>query len=35
MRQASIPVLDTSSKSVEEIAISLLHATGLVKRVKL
>jgi regulator of PEP synthase PpsR (kinase-PPPase family) len=35
MRQASIPVLDTSSKSVEEIAISLLHATGLIKRVKL
>jgi regulator of PEP synthase PpsR (kinase-PPPase family) len=35
MRQASIQVLDTSSKSVEEIAISLLHATGLIKRVKL
>jgi hypothetical protein len=35
MRQAAIPVLDTTSKSVEEIAISLLHATGLIKRVKL
>lgn len=35
MRQAGIPILDTTSKSVEEIAISMLHATGLVKRVKL
>jgi hypothetical protein len=29
MRQAAIPVLDTTSKSVEEIAVSLLHQTDL------
>lgn len=32
LRQALIPVLDTSSMSIEEIAISILHATGLIKR---
>ena len=34
MRQAQVPVLDTTTKSVEEIAISILHATGLIKSVK-
>ena len=34
MRQAQVPVLDTTTKSVEEIAISILHATGLIKQVK-
>ncbi|UCH53423.1 MAG: kinase/pyrophosphorylase [Pseudomonadota bacterium] len=35
MRKEKIPVIDTSSKSIEEIAISILHATGLIDRVKL
>ncbi len=34
LRQAHVPLLDTSTMSVEEIAISILHATGLVKRIK-
>ena len=34
MLQAQLPVLDTTIMSVEEIAISILHATGLIKRVK-
>ena len=32
MRQAQIPILDTTTKSMEEIAISILHATGLIKQ---
>src|SRR3989344_5518355 len=34
MLQAQLPVIDTTIMSVEEIAISILHATGLIKRVK-
>ncbi|MDO8703603.1 MAG: pyruvate, water dikinase regulatory protein [Sulfuricaulis sp.] len=34
MRQAQVPILDTTIMSVEEIAISILHATGLIQRVK-
>ncbi|BAV33461.1 PEP synthetase regulatory protein [Sulfuricaulis limicola] len=34
LRQAHIPILDTSSMSIEEIAISILYGTGLIKRVK-
>ena len=34
MLQARLPVLDTTIMSVEEIAISILHATGLIERVK-
>jgi regulator of PEP synthase PpsR (kinase-PPPase family) len=34
MRQAQLPILDTTSMSVEEIAISILHTTGLIERVK-
>ena len=34
LRQAHVPVLDTTSMSVEEIAISILHGTGLIKRLK-
>lgn len=34
LRQAHVPILDTTSMSVEEIAISILYGTGLVKRIK-
>lgn len=34
LRQGHIPVLDTTSMSIEEIAISILHGTGLIKRLK-
>ncbi|MBI3569978.1 MAG: kinase/pyrophosphorylase [Gammaproteobacteria bacterium] len=34
LRQAHVPVLDTTTMSVEEIAISILHGTGLIKRHK-
>jgi len=34
LRQAHIPVLDTTAMSVEEIAISILYGTGLIKRLK-
>ncbi len=34
MLQAQLPVLDTTTMSVEEIAISILHTTGLIERVK-
>ncbi len=34
MLQAQLPVLDTTIMSVEEIAISILHTTGLIERVK-
>jgi hypothetical protein len=34
MRQGQVPVVDTSSKSIEEIAISILHTTGLIDRVQ-
>lgn len=34
LRQAHIPVLDTTTMSVEEIAISILYGTGLIKRLK-
>ncbi len=34
MLQAQLPVLDTTIMSVEEIAISILHATGLIERAK-
>jgi regulator of PEP synthase PpsR (kinase-PPPase family) len=34
LRQAHVPILDTTSMSVEEIAISILYGTGLVKRLK-
>ena len=34
LRRVLIPVLDTSSMSIEEIAISILHATGLIKRLR-
>ncbi len=34
LRQAHVPLLDTTSMSVEEIAISILYGTGLVKRLK-
>ncbi len=34
MLQAQLPVLDTTTMSVEEIAISILHTTGLIQRVK-
>ncbi|HSW52826.1 MAG TPA: pyruvate, water dikinase regulatory protein [Sulfuricaulis sp.] len=34
LRQAHIPILDTSTMSVEEIAISILYGTGLIKRLK-
>ena len=34
IRQAQVPILDTTIMSVEEIAISILHATGLIQRVK-
>ncbi|MBI3777423.1 MAG: kinase/pyrophosphorylase [Gammaproteobacteria bacterium] len=34
MLQAQLPLLDTTTMSVEEIAISVLHTTGLVQRVK-
>lgn len=34
LRQAHVPYLDTTTMSVEEIAISILHATGLIKRLK-
>lgn len=34
MRQAHIPTLDTTTMSIEEIAISILYGTGLIKRLK-
>ena len=34
MLQAQLPVIDTTIMSVEEIAISILHTTGLIERVK-
>lgn len=34
LRQAHIPILDTSTMSIEEIAISILYGTGLIKRIK-
>ena len=34
LRQAHIPILDTTTMSVEEIAISILYGTGLIKRLK-
>ena len=34
LRQAHVPVLDTTTMSVEEIAISILYGTGLIKRLK-
>jgi regulator of PEP synthase PpsR (kinase-PPPase family) len=34
LRQAHVPILDTSTMSVEEIAISILYGTGLIKRLK-
>lgn len=34
LRQAHVPVLDTTTMSIEEIAISILYGTGLVKRLK-
>lgn len=34
LRQAHIPMLDTTTMSVEEIAISILYGTGLIKRLK-
>lgn len=34
LRQERIPLIDTSAMSIEEIAISILHATGLIKRLR-
>ncbi|MHB8624002.1 MAG: posphoenolpyruvate synthetase regulatory kinase/phosphorylase PpsR [Sulfuricaulis sp.] len=34
LRQANIPILDTTAMSVEEIATSILYGTGLIKRLK-
>ncbi len=34
LRQAHVPILDTTTMSVEEIAISILYGTGLIKRLK-
>jgi len=34
LRQAHVPVLDTTTMSIEEIAISILYGTGLIKRLK-
>jgi regulator of PEP synthase PpsR (kinase-PPPase family) len=34
LRQGHIPILDTTTMSIEEIAVSILYATGLVKRLK-
>ena len=34
MKAAGLHILDTSTKSVEEIAISILHDTGLMERVQ-
>lgn len=34
LRQTNIPVLDTTTMSVEEIATSILYGTGLIKRLK-
>ncbi len=34
LRQAHLPILDTTTMSVEEIAVSILYATGLIKRLK-
>jgi regulator of PEP synthase PpsR (kinase-PPPase family) len=34
LRQANVPVLDTTTMSVEEIATSILYGTGLIKRLK-
>ncbi|MBI3546228.1 MAG: kinase/pyrophosphorylase [Gammaproteobacteria bacterium] len=34
LQQAQVPLLDTSTMSVEEIAISILHGSGLIKRIK-
>lgn len=34
LRQFHLPVLDTTTMSVEEIAISILYGTGLIKRLK-
>ncbi len=34
LRQEKIPLIDTSTMSIEEIAISILHGTGLIKRLQ-
>lgn len=34
LRQANIPILDTTTMSVEEITTSILYGTGLIKRLK-
>lgn len=34
LRQAHVPILDTTTMSVEEIAISILYGTGLIRHVK-
>ena len=34
MNNAGLHVLDTTTKSVEEIAISILHDTGLMERIQ-
>ncbi|MHB8534896.1 MAG: posphoenolpyruvate synthetase regulatory kinase/phosphorylase PpsR [Sulfuricaulis sp.] len=34
LRQGHVPILDTTTMSVEEIAISILYGTGLIKRLK-
>lgn len=34
LHQEKIPLIDTSMMSIEEIAISILHATGLIKRLQ-
>lgn len=34
LRQAHVPILDTTAMSVEEIAISILYGTGLIRHIK-
>jgi regulator of PEP synthase PpsR (kinase-PPPase family) len=34
LRQAHVPYIDTTTMSVEEIAVSILYGTGLIKRLK-
>lgn len=34
LRQAHVPYIDTTTMSVEEIAVSILYGTGLIKRIK-